>query len=187
MPTGYHVSRNNCQTFCLKLFSRIRVPTMKEEVLIGCNKIRRKSNKETMKNRWAHFIRFKILEAAAQTSHNLPPFRKLPLDLESAMDAALGVLLCVILFIAWRQLELQSFALLLLALFLGYLHGNHGTPHLLRPAHELAELEEEELDKAMEEIINELSPLNDALTESIMETYESSDLCQTWTLVKNQA
>lgn len=88
MPTGHHVSRNNCQSFCVKLFSRIRVPTVKEEVLIGCNKIRRRYDKDTIKNRWAHFIRFKILEAVAQTSRNLPPFLKIPLDLESAIDAA---------------------------------------------------------------------------------------------------
>lgn len=130
-----------------------------------------------MKKRLADFVRLKTLEAVAQTPRSLSSFRQLPLDVESAVDTILSIMICVAMFIAWQQLERRSFALLLAALFLGYLHGNHGTFRSLMRAYELAVSQDEVLDRTIEEIINELSPLNNTWTEVIMETYERAQTC----------
>lgn len=176
MPTVYHVTRNNCQTFCNRLFSRIRIPTTTAELSAGLEDIPLQSRDNIIERRRVDLVRFKILEANTQIPPGLFPFQQPPMTIESVIDASLGVLIGTVLLSAWKQLEQRTHAFLSLIMCLLYLHGNHRALRLLMTAPGMAEVSQSQLDK----MIKYLCPRNDAEEKCIRTKNEWFARYYTW-------
>jgi hypothetical protein len=159
MLTHYHLTRNNCQTFCKRLFSQIRIPTRKEEVSTGLEDIPAQFRYGIVKRRRADLVWFKILEAKSQ----IPSFQQTPLAIESAIDTSLAVLICAVLLSARKQLEQRIWVLFSVTLCLLYFHGNHRALHILMSTPRTTEMSQKELEK----IIEWLCPHNGTEVEGI--------------------
>lgn len=131
MGLFYNVMNNNCQTFCSRLFERIRQVTSSSELYSGQQELHWDAEEITKRRaiELVDYIVFRVVASSKATTHD---FAKTPPSLNRAILVFINFLTLGILYQSYWQLSRGIYSLLVLALVFHSLYGDSGLFRFLR-------------------------------------------------------